>query len=59
MGFAAPNTSTADGITSPSYASRILRLVLLAPDVQESILVGEQPSGQTLSQRMDGLALVR
>lgn len=49
--------AAAEGITSPSYASRILRLVLLAPDVQESILFGEQPSGLTLSQLMDGVGL--
>ena len=50
--------ATAEGITSPSYASRILRLVLLAPDVQEAILFGEQPCGLTLSQLMDGAGLV-
>ena len=37
------------GITSPSYASRIRRLVLLVPDVQEAILLGEEPRGLTLS----------
>ena len=50
--------AAAEGITSPSYASRILRLVLLAPDVQEAILLGEQPSGLTLSQLMDGVGLI-
>jgi hypothetical protein len=46
--------AAAEGITSPNYASRILRLVLLAPDIQEAILFGEQPAGLTLSQLMDG-----
>ena len=30
--------ATDEGITSPSCASRVLRLVLLAPDIQETIL---------------------
>ena len=50
--------AAAAGISSPSYASRILRLVLLAPDVQEAILLGEQPSELTLRQLMDGVGLV-
>lgn len=50
--------AAAEGITSPSYASRILRLVLLAPDVQEAILFGEQPSELTLSQLMGGVNLL-
>jgi len=49
--------AAAEGITSPSYASRILRLVLLAPDIQESILFGEQPAELALSQLMDGVGL--
>ena len=50
--------AAAEGITSPSYASRILRLVLLAPDIQEAILFGEQPCGLTLSQLMDWVEVV-
>lgn len=50
--------AAAEGITSPSYASRILRLVLLAPDVQEAILFGEQPGALTLSQLMEGTTMM-
>ena len=50
--------AAAEGITSPSYASRILRLVLLAPDIQEAILFGEQPSGLSLSQLMGGTTMM-
>jgi len=50
--------AAAEGITSPSYASRILRLVLLAPDIQAAILLGEQPGSLMLSQLMDGVRLV-
>jgi len=32
-----------------SYASRILRLNLLAPDIVEAILVGREPSGLSLA----------
>jgi len=40
-------------ITSPSYASRILRLVLLASDIQEAILNSTHPSTLTLADFMD------
>lgn len=50
--------AAAEGITSPSYASRILRLVLLAPDIQEAILFGEQPGALTLSQLMEGTTMM-
>ncbi len=36
-----------EGITSPSYASRVLRLVLLAPDIQEAILSSTYPATLT------------
>ena len=32
-----------------SYAARLLRLTLLAPDIVEAILVGEEPSGLSLT----------
>jgi len=42
-----------EGITSPSYASRILRLTLLAPDIQEAILDSTHPATLTLADFMD------
>ena len=42
-----------EGITSPSYASRILRLVLLAPDIQEAILNSTRSATLTLADFMD------
>lgn len=42
-----------EGITSPSYASRILRLILLAPDIQEMILNSSHPANLTLTDFMD------
>jgi hypothetical protein len=44
--------ATQEGITSPSYASRILRLVLLAPDIQEAILDSAHPATLTLADFM-------
>ncbi|WP_347244315.1 hypothetical protein [Thermogutta sp.] len=32
----------------PSFAARLLRLTLLAPDIVEAILMGEEPSGLSL-----------
>ncbi|MEW8315479.1 MAG: hypothetical protein AB2669_02665 [Candidatus Thiodiazotropha endolucinida] len=45
--------ATNEGITSPSYASRILRLILLAPDIQEMILNSSHPANLTLADFMD------
>ncbi len=42
-----------EGITSPSYTSRILRLVLLAPDIQEAILNCTYPANLTLAEFMN------
>lgn len=33
----------------PSFAARLLRLTLLAPDVVDAILAGEEPSGLSLT----------
>ncbi len=39
----------AEGVTR-SFVNRLLRLTLLAPDVQEAILDGQQPKGMQLEQ---------
>ena len=45
-GEVASVTELADGLdVDRSYASRILRLNLLAPDIVEAILAGRDPSG--------------
>lgn len=33
----------------PSFSARLLRLTLLAPDIVEAILMGEEPSGLSLT----------
>lgn len=33
----------------PSFAARLLRLTLLAPDIVEAVLMGEEPSGLSLT----------
>ena len=38
-----------------SYASRILRLALLAPDIVEAIVAGREPSGLSLDRLVKGL----
>lgn len=44
--------AAAEGITSASYASPILRLVLLTPDIQEAILHSTHPAHLTLADFM-------
>ena len=41
----------------PSYASRILRLIILAPDIQSAILKGTHPTTLTLADLMDPFPL--
>ena len=43
----------AKGVT-PSYASRVLRLMLLAPKIVEAILDGRQPEGMRLEELLGG-----
>jgi hypothetical protein len=50
--------AAAEGMTSPSYTSRILRLVLLAPAIQEAILNGTQPTTLTLADCMNPFPIV-
>lgn len=38
---------------NPSYVSRILRLVLLAPDIVEAILAGKHPAHLTMRELME------
>lgn len=37
---------------NPSYVSRVLRMTLLAPEIVETILAGEQPEGLTMTRAM-------
>jgi hypothetical protein len=37
-----------------TYASRVLRLTLLAPDIVEAVLDGRQPAGVRLEELMEG-----
>lgn len=46
------------GINSPSYASRILRLITLAPDIQRKIIHSTYPPHLTLADFMDPFPLV-
>lgn len=41
-----------------SFAARLLRLTLLAPDIIESILMGEEPSGLSLTMLTKQLPVV-
>ena len=37
---------------NPSYVSRVLRMTLLAPEIVEAILAGQQPAGLTIARAM-------
>ena len=37
---------------NPSYISRVLRMTLLAPEIVEAILAGQQPEGLTMAKAM-------
>ena len=37
---------------NPSYVSRVLRMTLLAPEIVETILAGQQPEGLTMARAM-------
>jgi len=41
-----------------SYVGRILRLVLLAPDIVDAIVAGREPSGMSLERLTKGLPVV-
>ena len=41
--------------TPRSFVNRLLRLTLLAPDIQESILDGRQPKGMQLEELARGM----
>jgi hypothetical protein len=45
----AAEIAEAEGVTR-SFVNRVLRLTLLAPDIQEAILDGRQPKGMTLEE---------
>jgi hypothetical protein len=42
---------------APSYMSRVLRITLLAPEIVEAILDGQQPVELQLDDRLQGFAL--
>lgn len=48
----ASRIAEAEHINSSSYASRIFRLILLAPDIQADILDGTHPAHLTLADFM-------
>jgi hypothetical protein len=43
----------AEGITR-SFVNRMMRLTLLAPDIQEAILDGRQPKGMMMLEQLTG-----
>lgn len=47
-----------EGISSESYASRILRLTILSPEIQETIIDGRGLSGLTLADFMKPFPLL-
>ena len=42
-----------------SYVNRLLRLTLLAPDIEEAIFDGRQPKGMQLEEMTRGLPMAR
>ena len=49
--WSAGEIAEAEGVTR-SFVGRLLRLTLLAPDIQEAILKGRQPRGMQLEELM-------
>jgi hypothetical protein len=45
--------AAAESITSTGYSSRILRLIILAPDIQGAIWQGTHPTTLTLADLME------
>ncbi len=59
QGRFASATDLADALgVNRSYASRIIRLTLLAPDLLEAILRGREPEGLTLARAVEEIPVI-